>query len=166
MARPTIITPQIIEKLEQAFALGCTDLEACFYADISKTALYEYQEKHPEFTERKEELKMKPVLQARMTVMKGINGYEIKDKRGKVIKVINAPNPKLALEFLTKKMHKEFKQGVDHSGNVVFDKEKHKSTMAKWFVGGMPRRNQTDTPAPAKVEKEPEAGAENEVHAV
>ena len=57
--RPTIITPEIIAKLEQAFSLGCSDLEACIYADIGKTALYDYQEKNPEFTERKEALKQK-----------------------------------------------------------------------------------------------------------
>nr|DAN37011.1 MAG TPA: Sf6 terminase small subunit gp1, octamer, DNA-binding, CAPS buffer.65A [Caudoviricetes sp.] len=66
--RPTIITPEIIAKLEQAFSLGCSDLEACIYADIGKTALYDYQEKNPEFTERKEALKQKLVLKARTIV--------------------------------------------------------------------------------------------------
>lgn len=66
--RPTIITPEIIAKLEQAFSLGCSDLEACIYADIGKTALYDYQEKNPEFRERKEALKQKLVLKARTIV--------------------------------------------------------------------------------------------------
>jgi hypothetical protein len=70
VGRPTIMTPETLQKLEDAFALGCTDLEACVYADISKSTLYNYQEQHPEFVERKEELKEHPVLLARQTVIK------------------------------------------------------------------------------------------------
>ena len=68
VGRPTVMTPEIINKLEQAFSLGATDLEACFYAGIGKTSLYRYQEEHPEFTERKAALKDKLVLKARQVV--------------------------------------------------------------------------------------------------
>jgi hypothetical protein len=47
------MTEATVAKLEQAFAFGCTDLEACLYADISKDCLYNYQKKHPEFVDRK-----------------------------------------------------------------------------------------------------------------
>lgn len=66
--RPTVMTPDAIAKLEQAFSMGCTDLEACFHADISKDSLYSYQEKHPEFTERKEMLKDRLIFKARGVV--------------------------------------------------------------------------------------------------
>lgn len=46
-----------LQKLEQAFSIGATDVQACFYAGISKATLYNYQEKHPEFVDRKEALK-------------------------------------------------------------------------------------------------------------
>lgn len=72
VGRPTVMTPEVIRKLEEVFAIGGTDLEACFWADISKTALYEYQEAHPEFKERKAKLKEKIVLAARQTVAKSI----------------------------------------------------------------------------------------------
>ena len=55
--RPTVMTPEVIGKLEDAFSVGATDLEACFVAGIGKDALYDYQKKHPEFSERKEALK-------------------------------------------------------------------------------------------------------------
>lgn len=131
--RKTVVTPAVIVKLEQAFALGCTDLEACFYAGIGKSTLYNYQELNPDFVERKNELKMKPVLMARQSVMRGINGHEIKDENGKVVKVILAPDPKLAFDYLKNKMHKEFKSGIDLSGEVKFDKAKRDETISKWF---------------------------------
>lgn len=36
MARPTVINDAVVQKLEEAFALGCSDEEACIYADICK----------------------------------------------------------------------------------------------------------------------------------
>lgn len=70
VGRPSVMTEEVIRKLEEAFAFGASDLEACFYADISKTALYEYQKDHPEFAERKEKLKERPILLARQKVVK------------------------------------------------------------------------------------------------
>ncbi len=70
--RPTVITPEVIRKLEDAFIAGCTDLEACCYADISKTALYEYCQKNGEFAERKETLKNQPLMQARFIIKEAL----------------------------------------------------------------------------------------------
>ena len=66
--RPTVITPEIISKLEEAFSIGASDLEACFVAGIGKTTLYVYQTDHPEFTERKEALKNMTSFAARKVV--------------------------------------------------------------------------------------------------
>lgn len=74
--RPTVMTDDVLRKLEEVFALGGTDTEACFYADISTTALYEYQEKTPGFTERKASLKERPVLKARQTLVKSLDQPE------------------------------------------------------------------------------------------
>jgi hypothetical protein len=63
------MTEATVNKLEEAFAFGCTDQEACLYADISKQCLYNYQEKNPEFVDRKELLKENPVLLARKSVV-------------------------------------------------------------------------------------------------
>src|SRR5690606_330387 len=65
-------TEEVVGKLEYAFALGCTDEEACLYADVSPAALYNFQERDPAFLERKNLLKQKPVLEARESVLKGI----------------------------------------------------------------------------------------------
>ena len=71
--RPTEMTPETIDKLEQAFSLGCGDKEACLFAGIGTSTLYSYQTKHPEFVERKELLKEKQVLKARSVITKAIN---------------------------------------------------------------------------------------------
>jgi hypothetical protein len=80
--RPTVMTPETVRKLEEAFALGCTDLEACFYADISRTSLHKYQEANPEFADRKERLKQRPVLLARKVIVDALldNDRGIADK--------------------------------------------------------------------------------------
>lgn len=63
------MTPETIRKLEEAFLLGCTDLEACFCAGISHETLYEYIRKNPAFSDRKETLKKNPVFKARKKMM-------------------------------------------------------------------------------------------------
>ena len=70
--RKTVMTEEVIAKLEEAFAWGCTDREACLWADIAEKTLYNYQEKNPEFVQRKESLKDKPILLARKTVVNAI----------------------------------------------------------------------------------------------
>jgi len=54
LGRPPVVDDIALQKLEEAFAMGCTDLEACLYADISSSTLYNYQKAHPDFLERKE----------------------------------------------------------------------------------------------------------------
>jgi hypothetical protein len=63
----------ILQKLEQMFAMGGSDEEACLYAGISTSALYEYQKKDPEFLERKGMLKLTPMMKARKTVIDSLS---------------------------------------------------------------------------------------------
>lgn len=74
--RPTVMTPGTIDKLMVAFALGCTDEEACAYAKISTTPMYDYQEDHPEFAEEKERLKQNPILKAKQTVVDSLGNVK------------------------------------------------------------------------------------------
>ncbi len=70
------MTPEVLHKLEEAFAIGCSDTEACSYADISPRTLYKYQEEEPEFIQRKEQLKEKPILKAKNTIVKALGEPE------------------------------------------------------------------------------------------
>lgn len=74
--RPTVMTNEVIRKLEEAFEMGCTDIEACLHAGISKSSLYDYQVQYPEFTDRKEALKENPALKARITLYRGLDKDE------------------------------------------------------------------------------------------
>ena len=74
--RPTIMTPDVVGKLEQAFSLGCSDLEACLYAGISKQALYDYQSRNPSFVDRKAILKENLVLKARSVIAGSLNNKD------------------------------------------------------------------------------------------
>lgn len=71
--RPTIMTEDTVNKLEQAFSMGCSDLEACLFADISKQTLYDYQKKNPEFADRKAMLKEKMIFKARSVIADALN---------------------------------------------------------------------------------------------
>lgn len=66
--RPEMMTPEVIDKLEQAFSWGCTDIEACVWAGISDDLLYKYQRANPEFVKRKNRLKETPTLKARQVM--------------------------------------------------------------------------------------------------
>jgi hypothetical protein len=75
--RPTIMTPETLNKLEEAFLWGCVDDEACLYAGISHQTLYNYQEKHPEYVERKAMLKTNPLLQAKRIQSKALGEDDV-----------------------------------------------------------------------------------------
>lgn len=96
-----------VKKLEEAFALGCTDVEACLYADISRQTLQNYQTKNPLFIDRKEQLKETPVLKARQSVISSLED-----------------DSKLAMDYLKNKKSDEFNTSykVDQSNRYV-DKE-------------------------------------------
>lgn len=72
MGRPTVLTPEVVQKLEHAFSIGATDIEACFYAGISRGTLYNYQKENPDFLDRKEMLKERQVFKARMVIVQAL----------------------------------------------------------------------------------------------
>lgn len=78
IGRPHAITSNVLQKIEYAFSIGCTDKEACLYANIAPSTLYKYCQDNAEFSERKELLKDKPVLAARMVVVKAIEDGDTK----------------------------------------------------------------------------------------
>jgi hypothetical protein len=105
--RPTIFTPETIQKLEQAFSIGCTDTEATLFANISMAALYDFQNKYPEFVERKRKLKESLTLRSRLNVAQAINAQ-------------TNPDIDLSKWYLERKRKEEFslRQETEHSGAV------------------------------------------------
>lgn len=72
VGRPRTITPKIIEKLEEAFKLGCTNREACFYADIAESTFYDFLKDFPEYSEKIEMWKDYEKIKARMVIHKSL----------------------------------------------------------------------------------------------
>ncbi len=90
--RPSVMTPDVLRKLEAAFLLGCTDCEASFAAGIARSTLADYVKKNPEFSDKKKAFKSNPVFLARRAVITAIqNG-----------------NVKAAMWFLERKRRNEF----------------------------------------------------------
>lgn len=79
--RPRKINDDILKKLEQGFMYGFTDVEACLYADISPQTLYNYCKRKPKFLERKEELKNRPKLRAKMNIVKSLESNDLKTSK-------------------------------------------------------------------------------------
>lgn len=91
--RPTVMTPEALRLLQEAYLLDCTDDEACLNAGIGTSTLYKYQDENPEFVEQKKQWKNKPFLLARRTVVAGLT--EDKD---------------FALKYMKNKKNKEFNE--------------------------------------------------------
>ena len=75
--RPTKMTPDTVAKLEMGFLKGLNDTECCHYADISRDVLYDYQKKHPEFVDRKNELKSNTSVKAKLNVAEAIENGDV-----------------------------------------------------------------------------------------
>jgi len=106
VGRPTVMTEEVVQKLEYAFMRGLTDVEACLYANISRSTLHNYCEEHPEFLDRKEELKQHPTAKARLNVTEAIeNG-----------------NEELSKWWLERKAKNEFSTKQEVSGDIKVTK--------------------------------------------
>lgn len=79
--RPTVMTQKTIDTLEEAFLIGASDAEACLKAGISMATLYNYQNEHPDYIERKQELKENLTYRARQVI-----ANKIKDNDGETAK--------------------------------------------------------------------------------
>jgi len=97
VGRKTIMTPEVISKLEEGYSYSYTDEEACIYADISTQTLYKYQKKNPAFVERKKELQQKPNLSAKKVLASKIES-DINQARWWAEKKLPEFAPKMKVE--------------------------------------------------------------------
>lgn len=68
VGRPPVINDEKLKKLREAFMMGCTDDEACLYAEIEPRTFYNFQKWNEEFIQQKEHWKNNPILKARKVV--------------------------------------------------------------------------------------------------
>ena len=91
IGRPRKIDDLTLHKLKEAFLMGCTDSEACVYAGIVPSTLYNYQSDNPDFLEQKETYKQNPFMKARKVVLDALEAgdiataHKVLDRRDKMI---------------------------------------------------------------------------------
>lgn len=98
------MTEAVVLKLEQAFAIDATVEEACSYAEISRNTFYVYLREHPEFQDRIEDLRQRPILKARQTVVNSLG------------------DPDRAFRYLERKAKREFSTRIEQ--DITSDGEK------------------------------------------
>ena len=81
VGRKTVMTPEVVTKLEVAFSRDCSDTEACIFAGISRMTLHRYQEDNPEFCDRKALLKDTLVLKARTNIAERIEKGDLETSK-------------------------------------------------------------------------------------
>lgn len=94
---------EALEKLERAFSLGCTDMEACLIANISRESLAVFQKNNPSWVERKEMLKEELVYRSRGVIATAIENNDVNTAKW----------------YLERKKKDEFSPKYDISGNVT-----------------------------------------------
>lgn len=77
VGRPTVMTPDVLQKLEYGFMKGLTDEQCCSFADIAPSTLYNYCASKPKFMEKKEQLKNNPSVKAKMNIVEAIEGGNV-----------------------------------------------------------------------------------------
>lgn len=100
VGRPTVMDDLTLQKLEEAFSNDATDVQACFLANISPATLYNYQNDHPEFLERKKALKEMTVYQAKINIKNKIMDGDLETSKW----------------ILPKKEKAEYSERFEHSG--------------------------------------------------
>lgn len=112
----TKCTPEVIQKLEDAFSMDCGVVEACLLANISAQTYYNWIEKNSDMKERFETLRKRPILKARQTVMAKLGD-----------------NYQNAMDYLKRKQAKEFGDRIqnDIDGNLTIKVVDYKETESK-----------------------------------
>lgn len=100
--RKTVFTPEVCKKIEEVAALDGSISEMAYYADVSRQSIYNYFKENPDFLDRIEKLREKPVLLARQTIIKSLT------------------QPHNAFKYVERKRAKEWapQTKVEHSGAI------------------------------------------------
>lgn len=105
VGRPPKNREAIMEKLLFAFSYDCTIGEACYYAEIDEKTYYKILEEYPEFIQKINRARNRPIFKARQSV---INSFD---------------DPNIALKYLERKAKAEFStrhELTDKNGNSAF----------------------------------------------
>lgn len=102
--RPTKRTPEVIQKIEEVAALDGSIEEMAYYAGIHRETLYAWMRDDKDLSDRITELRERPVLKARQSVVK------------------NLDDPDRAFRYLQHKRRAEFSTRVEQDITTGGDK--------------------------------------------
>ena len=71
--RPTVMIKENFQKIEEVAALGGSVEEMAMYCDISAQSIYAYLTSNPEYSDKIERLRERPILKARNTAVAALN---------------------------------------------------------------------------------------------
>ena len=100
--RPSIMTKDVVNKLEIAYTAGANDTQACDFADISRTTLYKYINEQEGFADKIEQWKQRLKLRAKMNIQNAINDGDKDTSKWYLEKTDEAFNPKNKQELTGK----------------------------------------------------------------
>lgn len=66
--KPSVMTPEMIDKFKQAFSMWFSDKEAMLFCWVKESTFYEFCSKNKDFAELKEILKDKPKMNAKAVI--------------------------------------------------------------------------------------------------
>lgn len=99
MGRPTVVDEAVVAKLLDAFAIGCTDAQACAYANISEATYYRHLNSNRTFESEVISAKQYPHILAKSTVVESMR----------------SGNGKLALDWLKLREPENFTPRLEHA---------------------------------------------------
>lgn len=124
----TKMTKATLQLLKEWFLMWLTDREACLFADICKSTLYNYQDKNPDYVDQKELWKDQQRVHAKMTIAAKLKPTT------KAQRKLDKDDPKkliywgvwLAMWYLSNKSSDEFspRQIVDQKWNMQYEMTK------------------------------------------
>jgi hypothetical protein len=88
----------VLTKCKEVWAIGGSDAEAAFYAEITGASLSRYMDGHAKVREFRNDLHAKPILKARQTIVKDLD------------------SPEGARWYLSRKVKREFSERSEITG--------------------------------------------------
>jgi len=73
----TKMTPEVIQKFEQAFAIGATIAESCDYANVSPSTYHNWVNKNPELLDKFDRMRQKLPLKSKENIARRIHGEPV-----------------------------------------------------------------------------------------
>lgn len=99
IGRPTELTDEVIRKIEEVAALDGTVEEMAFFANVHRATIYRWLKEDKDFSDRIKDLRQRPFLKARQTIVKALD------------------DPNHAFKYMERKKKKEFGANMDVTSN-------------------------------------------------